>query len=93
MLDVISKADYFSARNDPELEAHLHRVSRDHWGMKHIQDAWALTQLLPVRGDGVGRLLALAAQLQELAHPGQQHVGLEGLGQEVGGGVSSFSVQ
>lgn len=49
MLDVISKADYFSARNDPELEAHLHRVSRDHWGMKHIQDAWALTQLLPVR--------------------------------------------
>ena len=45
-LDVISKADYFSARNDPELEAHLHRVSRDHWGMKHIQDAWALTQLL-----------------------------------------------
>lgn len=53
MLDVISKADYFAALDDADLNQKLRAVSRDNWGMKHVQDAWVLSKLIGVTGKSI----------------------------------------
>jgi hypothetical protein len=49
MMDVINKAEYFAAMDDEALFERLKVVSRDHWAMKHVQDAWVLSQTLNLK--------------------------------------------
>ncbi|MCB5188970.1 class I SAM-dependent methyltransferase [Methylobacillus caricis] len=65
MFDIIRKTDYWAALDDPQVFSRLGGFTLKALdGLKHIQDAWSLHQLLPLRnlriieiGGGVSRVL------------------------------------
>lgn len=64
MFDVITKAEYFAALDDDAILEPLNAVTQNKAGMKHVQDAWMLTQVLGFQnqrivevGGGYSRIL------------------------------------
>lgn len=79
MFDVITKTEYFAALDDEAILEPLNAVTQNKFGMKHVQDAWILTQMLGLKGQRVLEVGGGHSRILRCLDPSNTRVNLDKL--------------